>query len=36
MKEDSMNLGIWMSAMFCLGLAAMAVCFLFLEGCEKI
>jgi hypothetical protein len=31
-----MNLGIWVPAMFFLGLAAMAACFLFLEGCEKI
>ncbi len=31
-----MNLFIWLPAMFLLGLASMAICFLFLLGCEKI
>ena len=31
-----MNLFIWLPAMFLLGLASMGLCFLFLEGCEKI
>jgi VIT1/CCC1 family predicted Fe2+/Mn2+ transporter len=31
-----MSLGIGMVAMFFLGIAAMALCYLFLEGCEKI
>jgi hypothetical protein len=31
-----MNLVIWLPGMFVLGLAAMGVCWLFMEGCEKI
>jgi len=31
-----MNLAIWLPAMFILGLAAMGVCCLFMEACEKI
>ena len=31
-----MNLAFWLPAMFLLGLAAMALVYLFLIGCEKI
>jgi hypothetical protein len=31
-----MNLVVWLPAMFVLGLAVMAVCYAFLNGCEKI
>jgi len=31
-----MNLVIWFLAMFVLGLAAMGLCYLFMEGCENI
>jgi len=31
-----MNLEIWLSAMFLLGLIAMGLCYAFLIGCEKI
>lgn len=31
-----MDLAIWLLGMFCLGLASMAVFFLFVKGCEKI
>jgi hypothetical protein len=31
-----MNLAIWLPAMFLLGIAAMGLCFLFMEACEKI
>ncbi len=31
-----MNLGIWLPAMFLLGLFMMGLCYLFLEACEKI
>ena len=31
-----MNLLIWWLAMFFLGLVSMGVCYLFIEGCEKI
>ena len=31
-----MNLAIWLPAMFFLGLVSMALCYLFLEACEKI
>jgi hypothetical protein len=31
-----MNLLIWLPAMFLLGLVSMGVCYLFMEGCEKI
>jgi len=31
-----MNLLFWWPAMFCLGLAGMGLCFLFLLGCERI
>jgi hypothetical protein len=31
-----MNLTFWLPAMFFLGLAAMVLCFLFLEACDKI
>jgi hypothetical protein len=31
-----MNLAIWLPGMLLLGIAVMALCFLFLKGCEKI
>jgi len=31
-----MNLAFWWPAMLLLGLIGMFLCFLFLEGCEKI
>jgi hypothetical protein len=31
-----MNLAIWLPAMFFLGIAAMALCYLFITACEKI
>jgi hypothetical protein len=31
-----MNLAFWLPAMFVLGIIAMGLCFLFLDGCEKI
>jgi hypothetical protein len=31
-----MNLVLWLPAMFGLGLAVMALCYAFLNGCEKI
>jgi hypothetical protein len=31
-----MNLLIWLPAMFLLGIALMAFCYLFMEACEKI
>ena len=31
-----MNLRFWLPAMFLLGMAGMLLCFLFLEGCERI
>jgi hypothetical protein len=31
-----MNLLIWLPAMFLLGIALMALCYLFMEACEKI
>lgn len=31
-----MNLGIWLPALFLLGLATMALLFAFLKGCEKV
>jgi hypothetical protein len=31
-----MNLEIWLPAMFLLGIAAMALMYLFMDGCEKI
>jgi len=36
MKEAQMSLAIWQPAMFFLGVIGMLLCFLFLEGCEKI
>jgi len=30
------NIGIWLPAMFVLGLVSMGLCFLFLKACEKI
>lgn len=35
-EEDRVNLIIWLPAMLFLGIGAMLVCFLFLEGCERI
>jgi hypothetical protein len=31
-----MNLGIWLPAMFLLGLTVMGLCYAFLIACEKI
>ncbi len=31
-----MSLGLWMAAMFLLGIATMALCYAFLFACEKI
>jgi hypothetical protein len=31
-----MNLELWLPAMFLLGFVSMVLCFLFLDGCEKI
>ena len=31
-----MSISMWMVSMFVLGLAALALCVLFLKGCEKI
>jgi hypothetical protein len=31
-----MNLAFWLPAMFFLGIIAMGLCLLFLDGCEKI
>ncbi len=31
-----MMLQIWLPGLFLLGLAAMGLCYLFMEGCEKI
>jgi hypothetical protein len=31
-----MSLAIWLIAMFLLGLAAMGLCYLFMEACDKI
>jgi hypothetical protein len=32
----TMNLTVWLPAMFLLGLATMALMFAFLAGCEKV
>jgi hypothetical protein len=31
-----MNLTFWLPTMFVLGLVAMGLCYLFMDGCEKI
>jgi hypothetical protein len=31
-----MNLAFWLPAMFVLGLVVMALCYLFMDACEKI
>ncbi len=31
-----MNLTFWLPAMFILGIVLMALCYLFMEACEKI
>jgi hypothetical protein len=31
-----MNLAVWLPDKFLLGIAGLMLCFLFLEGCEKI
>jgi hypothetical protein len=31
-----MNLATWLPGMFLLGIVGMALCLLFLDGCEKI
>ena len=35
-KEKKMNVIIGLPVLFVLGIAAMGLCFLFLEACEKI
>jgi hypothetical protein len=35
-KERSMNLIVWLPAMFVLGLLSMAVCYAFIFACEDI
>jgi hypothetical protein len=35
-RNHSMNLAIWLPAMFVLGIAMMGLCLLFLEACDKI
>jgi hypothetical protein len=34
--HDRMSLGLWMVAMFLLGMLGMLLCFAFLAACEKI
>jgi hypothetical protein len=34
--ETTMNLVLWLPAMFLLGLATMALLFAFLAGCDKV
>jgi hypothetical protein len=36
LKELGMNLAIWLPGLFLLGLVSLWLCFLFLEGCERI
>jgi hypothetical protein len=35
-RDFTMNLAIWLPAMFVLGLVSLGLCFLFLKACEKI
>jgi hypothetical protein len=35
-RSHSMNLYIWLPAMFGLGIFSLTLCFVFLIGCEKI
>jgi hypothetical protein len=35
-EEARMHPVIWFSAMFLLGIGALALCFLFMQACEKI
>ena len=35
-KERSMNLVVWLPAMFALGLVSLGVCLVFALGCENI
>jgi VIT1/CCC1 family predicted Fe2+/Mn2+ transporter len=35
-RINSMNLALWLLAMFALGILAMGLCYLFLIACEKI
>ena len=35
-KERSMNLVIWLPAMFALGVVSLAVCYAFIFACEDI
>jgi hypothetical protein len=35
-EERSMNLVVWLPAMFALGLASMGVCYAFVFACEDI
>jgi hypothetical protein len=36
LRRILMSLAMWFVAMFLLGLAAMGLCYLFLDGCEHI
>jgi hypothetical protein len=35
-KERSMNLVVWLPALFALGLVSMGVCYAFIFACEEI
>jgi hypothetical protein len=35
-KERSMNLVVWLPALFALGLVSMGVCYAFVSACEEI
>ena len=35
-REDKMNLAIWLPSLFLLGIVLMVLCILFLKACEKI
>jgi hypothetical protein len=35
-RSVSMNLAVWLPAMFLLGIVAMGLCYLFVKACEKI
>jgi hypothetical protein len=35
-KEKSMNLVVWLPALFALGLVSMGVCYAFVFACEEI
>ena len=35
-EDRSMNLAVWLPAMFLLGLGTMIACYVFIDACEKI